>query len=478
MKNDESPSSTSSSLGAIIPLLLCACARGVERPPNVVLIVVDTLRTDRLPFHGSPRNTAPFLNELAERSLVFENAWSPSSWTLPAAVSILTSVHPFQHGVNNLIGLELEPGQEPVPVARIPAEVETMAEALSAAGYRTFGVVSNVLVGDAVGFDRGFGRFVQLQDEDAEAVNAVVAGWRDQMLQAEPFFLYLHYIDPHDTYHARAPWFDLQASAEGWPEISTKDIRLDWLDWFMTRIDPLPEEFEGRKARELAPDEIHDLMVWAKAAYDSEIAYLDAHIRQVFELLRLEEAVVVCLADHGEEFWEHGELTHEQNLYCETLRVPLLLHMPQVGGPRGRAQAHVSTLDVLPTLRRLLGLSPSHQDQGQDLLGDGDRRPVYALLESKSGQHELDRDLRSIVFGGRKVIALEGGRPELYDLAADPLERVDLAEQHPEIVAEMLRLLEETERAAPRYPRTTRLPQPPSEALLEHLRGIGYAGDD
>jgi arylsulfatase A-like enzyme len=168
----------------------------------VVLIVVDTLRADRLPFYGCARNTAPFLDELAQRSLVFENAWSPSSWTLPATVSILTSVHPFQHRVASLHGLELKPGDEPVPVDCIPAEVETLAESMQRAGYRTFGIASNVLVGSAVGFDRGFDRFVRLEDEDADAVNASAASWRDEMLAERPF-LYVHYFDPHDTFHAR-----------------------------------------------------------------------------------------------------------------------------------------------------------------------------------------------------------------------------------------------------------------------------------
>ncbi len=372
---------------------LCACAPEPEPPrPNVIIITVDTLRADRMPFNGSPLNTAPFLDELSRRSLVFENAWSPSSWTLPSAVSVVTSVHPFQHGVTNLVGLELAPDEDPVPINCIPADVETLAETLGAAGYRTYGIVSNILVGAEVAFDRGFDRFVKLPDKDADAVNAVAESWREEMLEGGPFFFYVHYFDPHDTFHAREPWFAIGRPPEetGWSEeFSEQAVDPDQLDWFMTRLEPLPDGFAGRGAREFSPSEVRRLLAWSKAAYDSEIGFVDSRIREIFEMLR---------------------------------------------------------------------------------------QPVFGILEGKSGQHELDADLRSIIVGDHRLIAQDGGRVELYDLANDPLERIDLADELPDVVAKLLRELDGIERSAPRYTRTTRLPPPPDEAMLEHLRGIGYLG--
>ena len=469
-----------SAAGSLAVLLLVSCTDSLEPPrPNVVLVIVDTLRADRLPFYGCPQNTAPFLNDLAQRSLVFENAWSTSSWTLPATVSLLTSVHPFQHGVTNLVGLELEPGQEPVPVNCIPDELETLAESMRMAGYRTYAVVSNLLVGQQVGFDRGFDRFVQLQDEDADAVNAQVENWQSEMLGNEPFFLYLHYIDPHDPYHAREPWFDRERSMTeaGWPEeysIEGADAKAD-LDWIATRLDPIPEEFQGKRAEDLSPPELHRLLAWIKAAYDSEIGFVDSRIRAVFEMLGLENAVVVFASDHGEEFYEHGDLTHGQNLYGESVRVPLLVHLPDARS--GRVKAPCSTLDIVPTLRQLLHLPSSRQDEGQDLLGEATRHPIVSILEGKSGQHALEGDLRSVVLDDRRLIATEDGPAELYDLASDPWERTNLAEELPEVVAQLLRELANVEQSAVRWPRTLRLPAPPSEAMLEHLKGIGYLGD-
>jgi len=463
--------------------LLCHCASEPARPrPNVIIITIDTLRADRLPFFGAPLNTAPFFADLAERSVVYENAWAPSSWTLPSAVSVITSLHPFQHGVTHLDGLELGPDEEPVPVNCIPDSAETMAETLKAAGYRTYGIASNILVGSEVAFDRGFDRFVKLPDKEADAVNAVAESWREEMLEGEPFFFYLHYFDPHDTFHAREPWFEnsLSSDESGWStDYAAGAVNDDQLDWLMTRIDRLPKELAGREARDLTASEIGQLLAWSKAAYDSEIGYVDSRIQEIYENFGMENAIVVLLADHGEEFYEHSHLTHGQNLYHETMRVPLLLQLPEELGQPGRIAANVSTLDLFPTLRRLLGLPPSTQDQGQDLMAlrQGEEHdPVYGSVKGDVDAYAIGADLRSIIVGDYRLITASDGSAELYNLVSDPLEKSDLARQHPVVVTELLETLNALERAAPTFEHSTRLPPPPDEAMLEHLKGLGYVG--
>jgi arylsulfatase A-like enzyme len=442
----------------------CGCAGNPEPPrPNVVIITVDTLRADRMPFYGSPQNTAPFLDEFARRSLVFENAWTPTSWTLPSAVSVITSVHPFQHGVNSYAGLELEPDEEPIPINVIPEDIETLAETLQQAGYRTYGIASNILVGSEIDFDRGFDRFAKLPDRDADAVNAVATSWSEEILQGGPFFFYLHYFDPHDRFHTRAPWFEAGRTSEetGWSEeFSREAVDPDQLDWFMTRLERLPDGFEGRKAGDLTMSEVGQLLAWSKAAYDSEIGFVDSRIREMVELFDMENAIVVFLADHGEEFYEHRHLTHGQNLYHETMRVPFFLHLPGEDAQPGRVTSHVSTLDVAPTLRRLLRLPASSQDQGQDLLADAARQPVIGVLEGKSGHQEIDIDLRSIVVDNHRLIKQSDGLVEPYDLANDPLERINLAKKLPEVAARLIQQLDQIEQSAPRYTLKTRIPPP------------------
>ena len=462
---------------ALLAVLL-ACAEQPETPrPNIVIIAVDTLRADRLPFYRPSIDTAPFLSEVAARSTVFENAWSPSSWTLPAAVSALTSVHPFQHGVTNLVGLELESEEEPVPVVQVPAEVETLAEILAAEGYRNYGIVSNILLGSEIGIDRGFDRFVRLADEDADVVNEVLRIWRTEIVAAEPYFLYLHYFDPHDPLHAREPWFDpgRPTSETGWSaEFSEASPHSDDLEWFRERVPPLPDGLARKAVDEYTPEDTGRFLAWSKAAYDSEVRYLDSRIREVFKVFDLKDAIVVFLADHGEEFYEHGHLTHGQNLYWETMRVPLFIQLPGEAAPGRRSVPHVSTLDIVPTLRALLGLPPSDQDRGQDLFSDSARGPVIGMLEGKSGQHALDTDLRSIIVGDYRLIAERGGGAELYDLSLDPLERNDLAAELPRVVEDLLRELDRIEGSSPRYTRLTEIPERPGEAMMEHLKGLGY----
>lgn len=467
----------------LVLALLPACAIGVDPPrPNVALVVVDTLRADRLPFYGCPRNTAPFLNELAQRSLVFENAWSTSSWTLPATVSLVTSTHPFQHGVTNLIGLELEPGDEPVPVACIPDELETLAETMREAGYKTYGVVSNVLVGSAISFDRGFDRYVRLDDEDADAVNSIVKEWHEEMVDDEPYFLYLHYFDPHDPFHARDPWFHLDTPLDelGWPpgEYPGREGDAADLDWVLTHLDPMPEGFEGKTAADLSPAEVSEVMRWIRAAYDSEIGFVDARIREVYELLGLEDALVFLTSDHGEEFYEHGALTHGQNLYSETVRVPLLLQLPGDHARSGRVTTHSSILDVPPTLMGFLQQPQLPQYVGHDLLADPSERPIIGVLEDESGRHPSEADLFSIVHEGHRLITTKGDASELYDMLSDPGEFYDLAERLPNTADQLLGDLLRVEEEAVRFPRTTRVPEEsPTEELLQHLKGIGYVGN-
>jgi arylsulfatase A-like enzyme len=245
----------------------------------------------------------------------------------------------------------------------------------------------------------------------------------------------------------------------------------------VTRVDPLPEELAGKKAADMTPEELERLFAWIRAAYDSEIGYVDEQIGRLFERLRLEEAIVLFLSDHGEEFYEHGDLTHGQNLYAETARVPLLLRLPN-GAASGRVTAPVSTLDVVPTLRRLLELPAVEQDQGRDLLAAASDRPIHGLLEGKSGQHPLDEDLRSIVVDGRRLIEWGDGRVELFDIARDPGEKEDIAAERPELVSDLLLRLEDLERSAPPYPRATCDPRLVNDALRERLKAIGYLGED
>jgi arylsulfatase A-like enzyme len=422
-----------------IALLLAALAGGVasgcDRPaakrPNAVVVVVDTLRADHLPFYGSEVNTAPFLEEWAARSVVFERAWSTSSWTAPATASLFTGVYPVQHGVHlgvNAVEL-LRKGGTKLELDRIPDALETLPELFHSLGYRTFGVTDNPNVSEAQGFAAGFDRFQNSSYAGADRVNAVLASWQDEIAASEPWFVYLHYMDPHQPYHARRPWYRLPTA---------KDIH----------------SVNG-------------------AAYNSEIGWVDAHLREAFQQLAVDAStLVVFTADHGEEFGDHGGGGHRFKLYSELTHIPMFLHQPGVA-PR-RLSADVSIVDLLPTLRSILGLPASEQDAGIDLTAlyaDGDERPEQRTLFASRTTGVAWK--RSVVRGRYKLIVSRPGGTELYDLRSDPGERRNLAEESPSPARELLRSSDEFRASARRWD-ASRTAVEINEEDRQRLEELGY----
>jgi len=424
------------SLAAIVWCIGSGCGRSAPERPNVLVIVVDTLRADRLPFYGGDAKNARFLDDWAARSVVFERAWSTSSWTAPATASLFTGVYPFQHGVH--LGLKafefLSRDGSQLELDRIPDPLETLPELLRSAGYRTFGVSDNPNVSEVQGFAAGFDRFESFSYAGANRVNAVLASFEAEIAEAEPWFVYLHYMDPHQPYHVRRPWHRT----------------------------PLATDRYAINA----------------AAYDSEIGWVDEHLRQVFERLGVDSStLIVFTSDHGEEFGEHGSGNHRFKLYSELTRIPLLLHHP--GAAPRRVRADVSLVDVLPTLRSILGLPPSEQDAGKDLTafyeGVAEIPDERALFASRTTGMAWKR---SVVRGRYKLIETRPGGIELYDLGSDPGERKNLADEHGELSEELIRSYEDFRTSARTWDGVrARVDISPED--LRRLRELGYAdGDD
>jgi len=422
------------SLAALVSCVAWGCNRPAPDRPNVLVVVVDTLRTDRLPFYGCEENTAPFLREWAARSVVFERAWSTSSWTAPATASLFTGVYPVQHGVH--LGVKafqfLQQGGVKLELDRVPDALETLPELFRSVGYRTFGVSDNPNVSEAQGFAAGFDRFENFSYAGANRVNAVLASWEAAIAEAEPWFVYLHYMDPHQPYHARRPWH--------------------------------------------RPATANDRHTINGAAYDSEIAWVDTHLRKVFERLGVDAStLVVFTTDHGEEFGEHGSGSHRFKLYSELTRIPLFLHHPGVA-PR-RVRANVSIVDLLPTLRSILGLPASEQDAGIDLTAlyaEAEERPLKRTIFASRTTGMAWK--RAVVRGRYKLILTRPGGTELYDLESDPGEQRNLAEERPALSQELLHSSRDFQASARRWDgrRTT---VEVSAEELRRLEELGYIDD-
>ena len=419
-----------------------ACARPPEPAsrPNVLVLSVDTLRADALESYGYVKPTSPQLDELARTSTVFEQAISSAPWTLPSVASIFTSYYSSTHNCWS-------------EASMLDGSFDTLAEVLCREGYDTACFVSHPFLTTQNGMQQGFVHFdyafTQLGTDAPDAISSVAVseGGIDYLEEkvavddSVPWFLWLHYFDPHTTYMPH------EGVTERFVERGTSGVELQ------------------------------------RGIYDGEVALVDREIGRVLEVLEqnglTENTIVVFVSDHGEEFEEHGTLAHGKTLYQEVIRVPFFVRAP--GHPPGRVQEPVRTVDLMPTLLDLVGLDLPPAIEGRSLvpfLKGGRISLPPALMELRRRE---DRMLEGLVQGRWKLIRrLDDSSLELYDLESDPGETRDVATEHPEVVDELgERLKKLVLRARERAGAFSISPaEELSEGQLEVLRGLGYIGDD
>lgn len=415
------------------------------RRPNIVLYVVDTVRADRLGVYGYGKPTSPRLDAFAADAVLFENAYAQSSWTRPAVASLFTGLLPPAHRTV---------GRRSV----LPEDAVTLAEILAAHGYEGLGLVRNPNVGRAFGFAQGFARFRSEDRERDETMLDRVRLWLDERQDAEaPFFLFLHAIDPHGPYDP-APEFEETFEAGGAPE-HYRTVRY-LLQLNRGEVEPEPETAEA-----------------LSRLYDAEVAQNDRAFGELLDELEArglsEDAAVIYVSDHGEEFAEHGRWEHGLSLYEEVLRVPLVMRLP--GVPARTIETPAQHIDLLPTLLGYLGIEPPPND-GRDLLAPRRRGDapvdVYAHLD-------VDGHRAASMIRGRFKLVLpqspsQGTAPMLFDLEADPGELEDLAADRPDIVERMLALLAERNLADEVESAEEIEDEQLGEDVRRRLRALGY----
>ena len=454
--------------GVLIPVLFLPLAvalgcRRVEAPaprPDVVLITIDTLRSDRVSFNGYSRQTTPFLDELANQGVRFATAYSSSSWTVPGMASLMTGLQPDHHGVQRGLVEEGEiVGQEV-----LDDRFNLLAESLREAGYRTFGVSANLHLAEQFGFAQGFDHYVNLGFANADRIAPVLEEWRGELRsRTSPYFLWIHYFDPHDPYRPHSPWFENPVPELAGDFTVEKPVILRRL-YFLNSPD-------GRRR---APRRLKKELRIAKAAYDAEIHYTDDQIRQAFEVLGLgSDELIVVTSDHGEEFFEHGHLGHGQDLHEEQVRVPLILRLPDNQHQGLVIEDPISLVDVAPTILDFLRIEPLPEIQG---------RSVWPLVQSQESSanpvflavSRAEPGLRAVRQGSWKYIR-DLGNPEgglLFDLGSDPHEQNNLLLEEPAIAGRLSSTLDDFLDSVPVF-------EPPqleevSDETLDELRALGY----
>jgi choline-sulfatase len=424
----------------LLPVLAAPPRPQPARPPNILLITLDTTRADRMGFLGSKRGLTPALDAFARTATVFTRAYAQAPVTTVSHATLLTGSYPAGHRVNDF-------------GAPLPAAVPYLPQLLRDAGYRTAAFVGSLILdprnGTAPGFDRGFDvydagfrlrrpgddRYRSVERRGDEVVTRALA-WSRQAASEHASFLWVHLFDPHDPY------------------------------------DP-PADLKAR---------------FTASPYDGEIAAVDRLVGRLLQSAS-PNTIIVVAADHGESLGDHGEETHGVFLYDAVLHVPLVIRVPGTGAGT-RIDTHVRLADVAPTLLEAAGLPIPRAMQGETLMPLVRQKPVVPKPRGGDGGPSSDRPVYAETeyprraFGWSPLAAWRNDRfllvrapkPELYDLVADPGAMNNLAATRPRVLDGMsaeLRdfIVRSTEPASPK-PDAVR----PGEGgeLAKRLASLGY----
>lgn len=428
--------------------------------PNVLLLILDTVRASELSVYGYERPTTPALVRLASEGIRFDRALATAPWTLPSHASMFTGRYPneLKVGWNRPLG----------------PEVPTISETFDRAGYVTGGFVANTIYASWLhGLSRGFqhysdypislsetlgasnfnrrllrwwngiaGQYWTIGHKDAADVNEEFLSWVDRRRAGRPFFAFLNYFDAHMPYLPPAPYRSLYLDGEP----PTRDVNMG------PRVKPRPEVVKG-----------------LRDAYDGAITYLDTQLDSLFTQLSArgltDNTIVVVTSDHGEAFAEHGFLSHGASLYLPELHVPLIVRLPR-SASRGCVVGEWVTLRDLPaTLVHAAGLRRGVPLPGQSLLehcgGSVPSAPSLLLSESEDRDHlpswypAAAGPMRSLMLGNLHYIAIDDSLEYLFDTATDYAELRNLTGEpaYAAVLAEARRTLSETDVAATGQPR-------------------------
>lgn len=451
--------------------------------PNLILITVDALRADYCEVYGGHVPTSG-LARVAERGLVVERAYALGPWTLPSMTGLFASMYP----PSLTPGAGRDAWVEEMRYYRVPPDTPMLAERLRDAGYATYAVVANKLLDQPDGLLRGFERhaafhssapchrgvFAQLPFLQALVRTMIPATpsavdttrpLRDlavafiQRHRTQPFFLWVHFMDPH------APWDPpdrFRAMDGSWRLVDPSDIQ-----WGGPQFEP------GTHRLPLSPED----QAYVRSLYDGEIRYVDEAIGTVLDTIAdagIEGNTVIAIsADHGEEFWEHGEVTHGQSLVEELIRVPLLLAGP--GLDSGRVEWPFSQVDLMPTLSDALGIAAPAEWRGES------RWEAFASPGEAAGLRDVfaqgtyivaPEPMRAVIQGSVKVTeGLESGAVRVAQVQHEREALPDAAALRDRGVTAMTRWWE-------RFPATMDafrhgLPDIEDDAI-ERLRSLGY----
>ncbi len=471
---------------AVWLLVGCASSPPPEEPqipPDVLVVVLDTVRSDKLSAYGYDKPTSPQVDAVAAAGVVFEDVTAPAPWTWPSHASLFTGKGSWEHGAHASIterGVGLAGGHWGLLPMR--TDLPTLAEHFSAAGYRTVSLASNRFLDPKMGLTRGF-ELAETMPDRALAKRAV----KEIAAQdSRPLFMFVNILLAHAPWEVYpAPW-----SGQYMEQLSAKESAPEWARGYLMTTTPGIDFYETAPGtdrggyRRLMSGELTippDGMVMLEDLYTGGITAADYLLHQILDQWTKQhpKGVVVVTSDHGEYLGEHGLWDHGKTVYSQVVQVPLVLAAPGRLPANRRVKTPVQLQDLYDTLLDLAGISA---DTPMSLLPiiEGAKRPGPILARAYASRPWREG------FGGRfahnwslyreddwALVSSEGGARELFDLSKDPGMESDVASAHPERVTEM------ASRSDTAFPESasgdTKLEMSPD--MIEELKALGYLED-
>lgn len=419
----------------------------LNEQPNIILVVIDSLRPDHLSYFGYRRATSPYIDELCRKGIIFSNVIAQSSQTGPAIASLWTGLFPYRHGIQLY---SYNQSYDPLKKDASPFlsnSFKTMAEYLRENGYSTMAFIANPWLQPDFGFAQGFDLYMPILSNNGEFLIEEFKKVMEEVnpLFFEPFFAYIHVMDTHAPY----------INPSGPKNIFVK--------------------FRGEPVYGMGfKDEItNNDLAYAIGLYDEQIRYVDGLICQLLNFIKEKafrnETVFILMPDHGEEFFEHFGLGHGMTLYNEVINIFLLLYSPALFPPK-RIEDRIQAVDLLPSLLDLLEISYDEQ-----LLDGKSFLPIIASSASFPSPKNKEKialselgDKKAIIKGNYKYIYnIFLQTEELYDLSCDPRELFNLVDkeknQREKLQASLFSMW--------LPPKDKNLFNPPSRLLKENIRG-------
>jgi arylsulfatase A-like enzyme len=446
----------------------------LETTPNIILITMDTVRADHLSCYGYQRLTTPNVDQLAREGVLYKNAYSTTSWTLPSHASIFTGMYPSKHGAHynpkfiNIAASYTDEKKQGCTllelinqsISKLSEEKVTLAKILSEKGYRTAGIIGGPFTSSVFGLAQGFDYYNENfynVEQDAgfylvyqaielifplkdvivqygysslkrlgSQLNEVAFEWLNENYK-QPFFLFINYFDAHGPYLAPPPY-------DKYFQKIPKNI-------ILRHSSPLDLSYTNAGYRlmnkvisgnyHLTPQEKNLLI----SQYDDEIRYLDHCLGLLFERLKAlkvyDNTLLIVVSDHGEAFGEHDVLTHGRTLYEELLRIPMIIKYPATHPQRGIIEKRVSLVDIFPTILAFLDFPIPAGIDGEIL--PHSNHPIIAEWHMQwFDPDKYKRDLKAIYQGKEKFIWASNSLHEFYDLEQDPGETINLFKNSPQ----------------------------------------------